>query len=145
MITIITICSIVFAVAHGSLLAKRAQFVGRDTTLKFSYDFLIVGGGTSGLTVADRLTENPNSAWQLFLYFPMVEAAIMLMCQSIGACHRVWIPRQPRTEHCSGAFKSHSVSLQYHQHSAAWAWKCYVCGSCGCCRRRGYSRQWHVF
>lgn len=24
------------------------------------YDYVIVGGGTSGLTVADRLTEDPN-------------------------------------------------------------------------------------
>ena len=32
----------------------------RDTDLLDSYDFVIVGGGTSGLTVADRLTENPN-------------------------------------------------------------------------------------
>lgn len=61
MLALLAICSIIFAVAHGSLLAKRALIVGRDTTLNFSYNFLIVGGGTSGLTVADRLTENPNS------------------------------------------------------------------------------------
>lgn len=62
MLGFIAICSTIFAVAHGSLLAKRALIVGRGATLNFSYDFLIVGGGTSGLTVADRLTENPNSA-----------------------------------------------------------------------------------
>ncbi|KAA6411678.1 MAG: hypothetical protein FRX48_04959 [Lasallia pustulata] len=60
MIAFITVCSILFAAAHASLLAKHAQIIGRDITLDVSYDFLIIGGGTSGLTVADRLTENPN-------------------------------------------------------------------------------------
>ena len=45
----------------GARLARRAQLVGSDHPLKSSYDFVVVGGGTSGLTVADRLTENPES------------------------------------------------------------------------------------
>lgn len=44
---------------------QRARVVGRDTALNPSYDFVIIGGGTSGLTVADRLTENPESQFDL--------------------------------------------------------------------------------
>lgn len=39
----------------------NALVIGRNTPLSDSYDFVVVGGGTSGLTVADRLTENPKS------------------------------------------------------------------------------------
>lgn len=40
--------------------ALNARLVGRDVELKEAYDFVVIGGGTSGLTVANRLTENPN-------------------------------------------------------------------------------------
>jgi hypothetical protein len=43
--------------------ARSALVIGRDVALKDSYDFVIIGGGTSGLTVADRLTENPKSPY----------------------------------------------------------------------------------
>lgn len=39
-------------VAHPSAQVKR-----QVTKLRESYDFVIAGGGTAGLTVADRLTE----------------------------------------------------------------------------------------
>ncbi|KAL9120677.1 MAG: hypothetical protein Q9187_002769, partial [Circinaria calcarea] len=60
MLAIFFVCLITRAVAYGSLLAKYAQVIGRDTELRSSYEFIVVGGGTSGLTVANRLTENPN-------------------------------------------------------------------------------------
>ncbi len=50
-------------VTKGVTLAPHAQIVGREAALNASYDFVIIGGGTSGLTVADRLTENPDSEW----------------------------------------------------------------------------------
>ena len=53
--------TVLVAVTYGSLLLKHAQIIKHDTDLDFSYDFVIVGGGTSGLTVADRLTENSES------------------------------------------------------------------------------------
>ncbi|KAK0508304.1 hypothetical protein JMJ35_009388 [Cladonia borealis] len=51
-----------FIATFASPIAKNAKIIGRDTDLQFSYDFIIVGGGTSGLTVADRLTEDPETS-----------------------------------------------------------------------------------
>ncbi|CAG8659184.1 639_t:CDS:2, partial [Acaulospora colombiana] len=45
---------------HFADLVARSQLVGRDAELLASYDYVIVGGGTTGLTVADRLTENAS-------------------------------------------------------------------------------------
>lgn len=40
------------------------------SNISSSYDYVIVGGGTSGLTVADRLTEDPTGT-ELYLH-PML-------------------------------------------------------------------------
>lgn len=61
MLAVIVFFTILFAVIHSSLLPKHARIITRDSDLAFSYDFVIIGGGTSGLTVADRLTEDNKS------------------------------------------------------------------------------------
>lgn len=45
--------------ATAAALPGIPTIVTRQEDLKQSYDFLIVGGGTAGLTLADHLTENP--------------------------------------------------------------------------------------
>ena len=44
----------------AEVLEGRGDVVKRNVDLLESYDFVVVGGGTSGLTVADRLTEDPS-------------------------------------------------------------------------------------
>src|SRR5438034_1218804 len=68
MLTHISVLLFALEVARGAIIAPRAQIIGRKAVLKTSYDFVIIGGGTSGLTVADRLTENPRSKWLIFAF-----------------------------------------------------------------------------
>jgi hypothetical protein len=48
-------------VAASPTLAQLAQVKRSVHELQDSYDYVIIGGGTSGLTVANRLTEDPDS------------------------------------------------------------------------------------
>lgn len=59
---------VVASIAHPNVVS-RAVIVGRDTQLLDTYDYVIVGGGASGLTVADRLTENPNGEQSTQTYY----------------------------------------------------------------------------
>jgi choline dehydrogenase len=40
------------------------------------YDFVVAGGGIAGLTVADRLTENPNG----LLYQSITTGPVLIVC-----------------------------------------------------------------
>ena len=42
----------------AAALPQGPTIIKRQEDLKQSYDYIIAGGGTAGLTVADRLTEN---------------------------------------------------------------------------------------
>jgi len=51
------------AVGLGSSigLADNALLLDDISRMQKEYDYVVVGGGTSGLTLANRLTENPRS------------------------------------------------------------------------------------
>jgi hypothetical protein len=72
---------------YGQATVQHAGLVGRDLPLKQSYDFIVIGGGTSGLTVADRLTEDPNSVFPESRHLPHSPTNSL---RSLRTCHRVW-------------------------------------------------------
>lgn len=47
--------------ACASTVAPRATILDDIGQVQHSYDYIVIGGGTSGLTVAARLTEDPKS------------------------------------------------------------------------------------
>jgi choline dehydrogenase len=53
--------------SDAGAVPRYASIANEGTVKTTTYDFVIVGGGVSGLTVADRLTEDPNSQIQLFV------------------------------------------------------------------------------
>lgn len=55
------LATIVQAATALGQFATRIE--ARDLSNGSSYDFVIAGGGIAGLTVADRLTENPNGRY----------------------------------------------------------------------------------
>jgi len=53
----------------------------RDEQLLGTYDYVIVGGGTSGLAVANRLSENPKSECSSVFYLvrSMISPQVMVV------------------------------------------------------------------
>lgn len=59
LLVLLILCSI----ANSARTLSRSIFNLKEfaSELKDSYDYVVIGGGTSGLTVAARLTEDPTS------------------------------------------------------------------------------------
>jgi ribulose 1,5-bisphosphate synthetase/thiazole synthase len=56
-VTLLAAVQLALALPRG---VQRAKILARQEDLADSYDYVIIGGGTAGLTVADRLTEDPG-------------------------------------------------------------------------------------
>ena len=64
----------------AALVSSRPTIIGRDASALPCYDFVVIGGGTSGLTVADRLTEDPATTVLVVEYgpFDMHEPSVLV-------------------------------------------------------------------
>ena len=86
--TLLFVALLAIQVTAGSLphVGKYAQVVEPRTVSNTTYNFIIAGGGIGGLTVADRLTEDPNSKLSVIWWKGGAHS-----CYSIRACDRIWV------------------------------------------------------
>ena len=59
------------------LSALGARHIKNPGDLRRSYDYVVVGGGTAGLTVADRLTESTKRWFSCFRHRPVVPCILL--------------------------------------------------------------------
>lgn len=62
---------------------NRARVLERQIDVAEEYDYVIIGGGTAGLTVGDRLTEDGESMSLLLLH----AKGLSLTSSSYCSCH----------------------------------------------------------
>jgi heterodisulfide reductase subunit A-like polyferredoxin len=55
------------ALSNALQIPRHATRISKELVSATEYDFIVVGGGVSGLTVADRLTEDPSSNHHQYL------------------------------------------------------------------------------
>lgn len=69
--TVFAILCLLLHLAHAiAPRGSRAKAIRSSNDLHSTYDFVIIGGGASGLTVADRLTEDPSTTVLVLEYGP---------------------------------------------------------------------------
>lgn len=76
------------AVISSVILLSADTVLGtttREKTLTGTYDYIIVGGGVSGLVVANRLSEKSQSTGSTY------QREALLTMTRICSCPRVWL------------------------------------------------------
>jgi hypothetical protein len=85
LLTVLALCCAMIVQAR-SHLGRTAKVVdARQFTNETTYGFVIVGGGIAGLTVADRLTENPDGRSH-----PISKMFQLTFSNSYCTGHRIW-------------------------------------------------------
>lgn len=71
-------------------LAEHATVIDDVSSLKTQYEYVVIGGGTSGLTVASRLTEDPKSkGFTIRSRVGWLPVLIISCLRSNGSRHRI--------------------------------------------------------
>jgi len=73
----------VFSLPRG---VERSTLLTKPSDVEKTYDYVIIGGGTSGLTVADRLTEDNRTKVLVIEYGELSACFFKVLPDSVGIC-----------------------------------------------------------